>query len=183
MKRFALAATTLLALTALSTQAHSKKPKRGAAAPAEQAPAEQAPAEAHEEEMEAPAIVEYREVLFESLGKHMKALSTIAKGKVDRRDDMAGHAAAIASVAAMLPGAFPEGSGPGQGFHTEALPTVWSDWDGFVAAANRLQTEATTLAEMAGNADTPMGELGGQLGKVGQSCGGCHDGFREDDDH
>ena len=131
---------------------------------------------------EAKQTIEYRELIFEALGKHMKALGTIVKGKVNTTDDIAGHARSIEHLATMIPRSFPAGTGPDSGHHTEALPAIWKDWAGFEAAAKTLQTEAATLATMA-EAGKPMGELAPQFGKVGKACGSCHDSFREDDEH
>ena len=63
---------------------------------------------------------------------------------------------------------------------TEALPAIWTDADGFAAAVQALQTESAALIEAANGDD--FDAFKAQFGKVGGTCGGCHDGYRLDDE-
>lgn len=125
--------------------------------------------------------VEYRHLIFESMGRHMKASSMIMKGKYAQTKDVAGHATAMADLAAMIPGAFPKGSGPTNGLKTEALPAIWDNWSEFEKAASTLQTEAKALAELAASG-ADAAAMKGQFIKVGKACGSCHDQFRKGDE-
>lgn len=165
-----LIVATALALGTSALAGDKKKGKAAEPAPAAAPAAEEAPP---------PGVVVYREAIFSSFGTHMKSMSLIAKGKVDRpARDLAVHAQAIASGAALLPALFPEGTGP-DAVKTEALAAIWTDGAGFAAAAEALQAEATKLVELA-----TAGDLDGakaQLGNVGKACGSCHESFRADD--
>ncbi len=55
---------------------------------------------------------------------------------------------------------------------TEALPAIWENWDDFVAKAGVLEDAARAMD--AGSLD---GVRAG-MGAIGQSCGGCHEGYR-----
>lgn len=75
---------------------------------------------------------------------------------------------------------FPAGSGPEAGIETEALPVIWerpeefaARWQDYVDAAGRLQTAAKT-----GDLDATRE----RTRELGETCGGCHDTFREEED-
>jgi cytochrome c556 len=122
----------------------------------------------------------YRHEVFESLGAHMKALSMHVKGEVDRPADREAHAKAILEMSKIVPGLFPAGTGPDVVKSTEAKAEIWTDAAGFQAAAQAFRAEAEKLVAVANT--TNKDEFKGQLGKVGQSCGGCHDKYRVKDD-
>lgn len=127
----------------------------------------------------APAdVIAYRETVMGSMGKHMKALGMILKGKVDRPGDVVGHAEALHAAAKDLAALFPAGTGPDNavGAKTEATAEIWARWADFEAAAGTYATETATLVTLA-KADDREG-FAAQLGKVGESCGGCHDAFK-----
>ena len=63
---------------------------------------------------------------------------------------------------------FPSGSDAG----SKALPTVWSDWKGFMAANAAYDKMATA----AGSGD--MAALTVAFQETGKACGACHDKFR-----
>jgi cytochrome c556 len=121
------------------------------------------------------AVVAYRDSVMKSLGGHMKALGLIAAGQVDYRAHAALHAAAIEGTARVLPSLFPAGSGPDR-VKTEALAAVWTDAEGFAAAAARLQAESAKLADAARNADPAL--LREEAKAVGKACSACHDAYR-----
>ena len=57
---------------------------------------------------------------------------------------------------------------------TEALPTIWTDWEGFVAVSRQMETAAAAMQ---------TGSLEGvQQGMraLGQSCAACHQDYRID---
>ena len=75
---------------------------------------------------------------------------------------------------------FPQGSGPGPGVDTEALPVIWERpgdfaalWDAYVQATGKLQA-----AVAAGNLDAAR--EGAR--EVGNTCAKCHDTFRQAED-
>lgn len=176
-------ALLLPALLLASPALAGKKKDKPAEAPPAAAPAAEAPAAAPAAvEPGIQAIYDYRHEVYESLGKHMKALSMIVKGQVEARPkDMVAHATALNQVSLIIPDLFPDGTGPDVVPDTEALSTIWTDRAGFDAAAATFQTESAALVQVAGSGD--LDAFKAQFGKVGQSCGGCHDGYRKDDGH
>ncbi|MEO0601156.1 MAG: cytochrome c [Myxococcota bacterium] len=184
MKR-ALALTFVAAIgLTLSTPALSGKKKKNqdtAPAPAAQTEANDEP-EAPPEPADGPhaAVVAYRHTLLEGVAKHFVMSKMILMGKVDRPNDLAGHARAIQASFVDFGTLFPEGSGPDAYPQTDALGTIWTDAAGFEAAIARVQAEAATFVERAEAGD--MDGAKAQFGKVGASCGGCHETFRADDD-
>jgi cytochrome c556 len=70
-------------------------------------------------------------------------------------------------------GMFPEGSDQGD---TKALPVIWSDFDGFVAALGVAQEAAAQVLAAAEAGDSAA--YGSALQALGQACGGCHGKYR-----
>lgn len=74
---------------------------------------------------------------------------------------------------------FPEGSGPGQGVDTEALPVIWerqedfaAHWEDYVIAAGKLQAAVASKDLDATREQTRL---------LGDTCKSCHDIFREEE--
>lgn len=130
---------------------------------------------------EEPAMTaKYRHKVIEGVGEHMSAAAMIVKGKVHRTDDLQHHAQAIADVATYWAELFPKGSGPGDVEKTDALDTIWSDWDGFVKANDEWKKTSAAFVEAAKTGD--MEKIKPAFGAMGKSCGNCHDSYRKDDD-
>lgn len=127
------------------------------------------------------AVAKYRQTLMEAAGRHMKASSMIVKGEVSRKEDLVGHATALHEIAKGLPALFPEGSGPGGDYETDAKPEVWSRPEDFAAACKTFEEQTAKLVEVAQSGDTEAFKT--QFGNVGQSCGDCHDVFRVEHEH
>lgn len=118
-------------------------------------------------------VIAERKAGFKQNQADMRAMAAMLRdGQVA---GLAEPASQIAARAEGIPALFPEGSGTGD---TRALPAIWSDWDGFVAAAKANQAAAQALAEIAadGGAETATAE--GALRALGTSCSACHDAYR-----
>lgn len=76
----------------------------------------------------------------------------------------------IADKAPTIPKLFPEGTNEGE---SEALAIIWTDWEGFKAAASLLATRAGVLA----SAEDPQ-SAGAAFGDMAKACGGCHEKYR-----
>lgn len=120
---------------------------------------------------------QYREKVMEAVGGHMGAMATILKKRV-HMDELDFHAQAIANLATIVPGTFPEGSGGGK---SEAKAEIWSKpedfkqaMDKFVDAAKGMA--AATTAMKGGDASG----IGPGIKALGGSCKGCHDDFKEE---
>lgn len=124
--------------------------------------------------------VAQRQAVMNSIGTHIGAIKGILTGGGDVTA-VSNHAAAVSNLAAVVPTMFPEGTSLEDGYDTEAKPEIWSDWEGFVAAADKVETMTAELAEIAkgGDADAAMAQFAA-TGKEG--CGGCHSTFRQKDD-
>lgn len=55
---------------------------------------------------------------------------------------------------------------------------VWSDAEGFKAAADKFNAAAAALNTAAQSA-TQIGDLEAAMGQVGESCGGCHKVYKQ----
>ncbi len=62
---------------------------------------------------------------------------------------------------------------------TRALPEIWTTFPDIEDKGKAFLDAVAALAEVAG---TGLGELRSVIGDVGQSCKGCHDDFRAEDD-
>lgn len=72
---------------------------------------------------------------------------------------------------------FPKGSINGP---SEALPSIWQDWERFEASALLLEKSAAQLAATAGNlVDGRDSESWRAFERVVGTCRGCHDDFRK----
>jgi cytochrome c556 len=98
--------------------------------------------------------------------------------KADAPDKAALSAAAVRmkALGADLPGWFPKGSGPEAGVKTAARAEIWTDAEGFAAAATSLQGETARLAEVAAGGD--LDAIKAQARATGAACKGCHDKYR-----
>jgi cytochrome c556 len=159
----------LLALTIACVAAAGPKPAK---APAAEPTPTTEPARA--------PIAEYRHTVMEGVGDHMKAISMVVKGKVDRPiGDVALHAEAMVQVSRTFTELFPAGSGPDAG-PTDALPAVWDNPDEFATRNQTWSEAAAKLAEVARTGDLEATKA--QFGALGKSCGGCHETFRKKDE-
>lgn len=120
---------------------------------------------------------DYRAAVMTTLRGHIGAASMIARGLVENRGQLLGHAEGLANAAAELEHLFPEGSAVNE---SEALPAIWSDPEKFAAAINTM-VEATGEFEAAA-AGGDQAAIGAAFRQVGMSCRGCHDDFRKSDD-
>ena len=105
------------------------------------------------------------------IAKNMKALGAFAKGEARPSADLADKARQIATLSHTVVAMFPKGSEGGR-----AKAEIWSDWAGFVKAADDFKAAAPKLVAAADSMNA--GQVGAALGAVGKTCGGCHKPFR-----
>ena len=82
---------------------------------------------------------------------------------------------------AASPSLVAEGSKVFEKIKSESKATVWTDRENFDKAADELVAKAEAWVKAAKGGD--MGQTMGAMGGVGKACGGCHDGFKVDEDH
>lgn len=124
--------------------------------------------------MGATGVVKQRMDMMVSMGKAMKSLNAMVRGKT------AFDSGAVAAIAtqvrdhsAQMARLFPEGS-----MHkpSEARPEIWSDWEGFKRLASSLGVEANKLAEASATGDRKA--VATQFRRMGKVCSSCHKSFR-----
>ena len=74
---------------------------------------------------------------------------------------------------------FPEGTGPETGLKTGAKAEIWETPDAFTAAVSEFEIAISGLSDAGRAADPDLIKAG--FVKVGGTCKGCHDTFREKD--
>ena len=123
----------------------------------------------------ATGVVKERMTVMSNIGKNMKKMAAMVKGKETfDAAKMAQHAQSIADVAPEVNELFPKDSiyGP-----SEALPAIWEEWDDFASLNQRLTEETTKLQEIAKSGDRRAITM--QFAKVGKVCSSCHTDYRK----
>ena len=124
--------------------------------------------------MGAKGVVKERMEMMKFIGKAMKSMGRMARGKapldpaivVKSAGEIADHGQRITIL-------FPKGSGHGV---SEASPRIWEDPNGFRKGADRLVQAARILQSAAKSND--VAAIKTSLRALGKSCGGCHKQFR-----
>lgn len=122
-------------------------------------------------------IIKYRQKAMSSQGGHMGAMAQIVRGKVSYPDHMKAHAVGVVGVAAHIKSMFPEGSDFGE---TEAKMAIWDNWADFEKAADETQEAADALVVAVDSGDEAA--IGKAFKNLGDSCKGCHEDFKKEDD-
>lgn len=123
--------------------------------------------------------IEYRQDALGVMGWQIAPLGAMAQGDIDYdAEEFELRANNLAAVAGMPWEGFVEGSfrGGDHSVDTDALAKIADDMDDFTSRQDDLVTETATLAELAGGDDFVA--MRKQVGKVGQTCKGCHDDYR-----
>ncbi|UWQ20307.1 cytochrome c [Jannaschia sp. W003] len=132
-------------------------------------------AESHEEKV--PQAVEARQGVMQVQGMSLGVVGNMARGNAPY-DAAAAQAAAddlLAVSNLTIQSLWPEGTSNEEVPSSDALPAIWTDWEGFETAYGQLQQAAANLAEVAGDGPEALGEA---VGMLGRTCGGCHDDYR-----
>ena len=116
----------------------------------------------------------YRQGVYRVIGWNFGPMAAMAKG--DRPYDAAAfarHAEILAFMSKLPLEGFVPGSDSGE---TKAKPEIWLDMDDFKAKLEKMQAEATKLAEVAKSGDFNAAKA--QLGETGKACKARHDKYR-----
>ena len=124
-------------------------------------------------------LVKYRQTVMKAMSAHMKAVSMIATKQIGNRSQLAGHAAAVHSMAVGLTTFFPKSTGPDK-IYSESRPAIWQRWTEFEAAAKTLERDSANLVAAAKGKDDRA--LAAAVDTTNKACGGCHKQFREEHD-
>eukprot|EP00752_Nemacystus_decipiens_P019368 g17424.t1 len=115
-----------------------------------------------------------RDLMMEQVGEATGLLAAMARGEAEYDPRVAVLAMrTYVSVAAAFPYMFPEGTETGN--DTRAAAAIWSDPDGFVAAANKFEADATAALATAGDG---VEAFQAAFGAVAQNCRACHESYR-----
>ena len=122
--------------------------------------------------IDAKGIIKERMVLMKKIGRAMKQLGAIARGKTAfDKDKISTLATAIARHGPNIPALFPKGSNSDI---SEASPTIWQNPKGFQMATDVMVEAAYNTASASGS----MSGLKTAYRKLGKTCSGCHKQFR-----
>jgi len=121
----------------------------------------------------------YRHAIMEAMGGHVAAMALLAFNQVpDEGEYLEDHAEALRDLSNQLQFVFPEGSAVGD---SHALPAIWEQPDKFAAAVQAAVDASEAFEEAAETGDRKT--IAGAFKQLGESCKGCHESFREEDDH
>jgi cytochrome c556 len=119
-------------------------------------------------------VVKERMDLMKRQQDDLKLIGDMAKGKTPfDATKAAGAARDISVTAKKIHELFPEGSGGGK---SDALPSVWKEWDRFTNNAEDLDSVANGLASSLD--DGANQDWKAALQKVTDACKSCHQDFR-----
>jgi cytochrome c556 len=120
----------------------------------------------------AKGIVKERMELMKDIGKAMKSLGAMARGKAPLDSAKVKEAAgSIARHGQKIPTLFPKGSSKGV---TEAGPRIWQDPEGFRKSADEMVAVARDIAGQSENAAA----LKATYHRLGKTCSACHKLYR-----
>jgi len=122
--------------------------------------------------------IKYRHAVMDAMKGHVAAIALLAFNQVEDEDEfLEDHAEALADLSKELRVVFPAGSGTGE---TGALPAIWEQPEKFAKAVQAAADAAAALEDATEGGDRKT--LVGAFKKVGESCKGCHENFREEHD-
>ena len=120
-------------------------------------------------------LVKQRQAAMTLQGKYFGPMAGMAQGRVPYSAETVQRNAAYLETLSKMPwDGFQEST---KGEKSAALPAIWEKGGEFRQAAERFESEASKLVQVAKSGDE--GAVKAQIGAVGKSCGGCHETFRE----
>ena len=124
----------------------------------------------------ATGVVKQRMEAMSDMGEAMKAMASMVKGKQAFEPALFIQSGeTILEHSDMTPKLFPAGSMVGK---SEALPTIWQQWDNFVSLGYRTKTDAEKLVQMAQDG-AELRPLTKQFVKLASDCKACHKDYRK----
>lgn len=125
-------------------------------------------------------LIKWRQSVYQVLAWNQARIKANVEGQFNK-DEVIRAANSTAAIASSGLGAlFAPGTETGKGWRdTTVKPELFSDSKGVGEAAGNFVREANELARVAATGDAAAVKV--QFGKVGQSCKGCHDSYRQKD--
>lgn len=121
--------------------------------------------------------VEARQEYMKQLGGAAGTIGKYYRDGEGTLEDVREAAARLGELAPQLEDQFPEGTGTGVA-DSEALAVIWETPDAFAVVVADSQEAMTNLGNVAESASED--ELRAAFAMVGQSCGTCHEDFRQE---
>lgn len=129
-------------------------------------------------EKHANKATELRQSIFKLLGSNMSPLGGMAKGKIEfDAQTIQKNGQRINQLSLMIDD-YTRTDTSKFNVKTEALDKVWTQRDDFQKRISALTEASANLEKIVLSGDE--GSIKQAIGKVGQSCGGCHDNFKKD---
>jgi cytochrome c556 len=124
----------------------------------------------------AKGVVKERMLLMKLMGRSMKSLSAIAKGKVAFDEEKINVLVEMikSESGEKFLNLFPAGSA---GAPSEASPAIWHEWERFVSLNGVLKKKAEKVTASL-SSDDPEGNFNLAFRELGGSCSACHKAFR-----
>ena len=123
------------------------------------------------------AAIKARQSHMQLFAYNLSTLGAMAEGKAEYNPEAA-HAAAnnLAALSTMdFAGYWVLGSSNAEASDTKALPAIWNDPEGVLAAFAKLQGATSEMADSAGEG---LEWLQAAMPALGGVCGGCHRSYR-----
>jgi|APSaa5957512622_1039677.scaffolds.fasta_scaffold211218_1 cytochrome c556 len=120
------------------------------------------------------ALLKYRQNLMKANGMAMGMIGSILKDKLSFTEQVASHALTVKMNMLLMEKAYAKKVTSGK---TDSKPEVWAMWPKFKQAAANSAQAADALAVAAATGDPTM--IFPKLKAVGQTCGACHQTFRQ----
>jgi cytochrome c556 len=117
-----------------------------------------------------------RQAHYKDLNAAFRTINEQLRGDTPDKAVLATEAGKMKALAADLPTWFPKGSGPEAGVKTAAKAEIWTDAEGFAAAAAKLEGETAKLSDLATAGD--LDAIKAQARVTGGACKNCHDKYR-----
>src|SRR4030081_2844689 len=116
-------------------------------------------------------LVKQRQAAMTLQGKYMGPMGGMAQGKIPYNASVVQRNAGFLEVLSKMPW---DGFDPStKGEKSAALPAIWEKTDEFKKAAERCESEAAKLAQVAKSGDEAA--VKAQIGATGKACGACHE--------
>jgi cytochrome c556 len=117
-----------------------------------------------------------RQAHYKELNGAFRAINEQLRSETPDKAAIGVGAGKMKALGADLASWFPKGSGPEAGVKTAAKVEIWTDAEGFAAAATKLQAETAKLADVAAAGD--MDAIKAQVRATAGACKTCHDKYR-----
>jgi len=128
---------------------------------------------------QADRAVETRQSVLHLMGWNMAPLGAMARGRMDfDAERVETNAARLVALSEMMSDAFSADTRAND-VSTEALDVIWEQPEDFAAKIDDTIEASKGLLSVAGTGDE--GNIREAIGRLGSTCGSCHDDFRADD--